>query len=65
MSNALSGVVACNSRYPVFACPPFKDKLDMQVNIHSTLQMPSKVPTMTVLSVGNLALSIERIFNSY
>jgi phosphoribosylaminoimidazole-succinocarboxamide synthase len=61
MSNALSGVVACNSRYPVFACPPFKDKVDMQVNINSTLQMPSKVPIMTILNAGNLALAIQRI----
>ena len=38
-SNALSGVVACNTRYPVIACPPFKDKTDMTVNINSTLQI--------------------------
>jgi phosphoribosylaminoimidazole-succinocarboxamide synthase/formyltetrahydrofolate-dependent phosphoribosylglycinamide formyltransferase len=63
MSNALSGVVACNSRYPVFACPPFKDTVDMQININSTLQMPSKVPTMTILNAGNLALAIQRIIN--
>ena len=28
-SNALSGVVSCNTRYPVIACPPFKDKDDI------------------------------------
>ena len=65
MSNALSGVVACNSRYPVFACPPFKDNLDMGVNINSTLQMPSKVPIMTILNVGNLALAIKRMFDTF
>ena len=27
-SNALSGVVACNTQCPVIACPPFKDKID-------------------------------------
>ena len=52
MSNALSGVTSCNTRYPVIACPPFKDKTDMMVNINSTLQMPSKVPVMTILSPG-------------
>ena len=61
-SNALSGVVAANSRYPVIACPPFKDKDDMMVNINSTLQMPSKVPVMTILEPGNVALAIEKIF---
>lgn len=60
-SNALSGVVACNCKYPVFACPPFKDKIDMMVNINSTLQMPSKVPVMTVLNIENLILCINRI----
>jgi phosphoribosylcarboxyaminoimidazole (NCAIR) mutase len=62
-SNALSGVVACNTPWPVFACPPFKDKMDMMVNIHSTLQMPSNTPVMTVLEPGNLAIAVHRIFN--
>lgn len=62
MSNALSGVTACNSSYPVIACPPFKDKMDMMVNINSTLQMPSKVPVMTILSPGNVALAVSRMF---
>ena len=61
MSNALSGVVACNVKAPVFAIPPFKDQTDMMVNIHSTLQMPSKVPVMTVLRPDNLAISIQRL----
>ena len=62
MSNALSGVTACNVDAPVIACPPFKDKMDMMVNINSTLQMPSKVPVMTILSPGNVALAVSRIF---
>ena len=62
-SNALSGVVACNVKHPVIACPPFKDKLDMLVNIHSSLQMPSNVPVMTILEPRNVALSCLRIFN--
>ena len=62
-SNALSGVVACNTSFPVIACPPFGDKVDMTVNIHSTLQMPSNVPTMTILEPGNVALCCERMFN--
>ena len=62
-SNALSGVVGANVKYPVFAFPPFSDKDDMMVNMHSTLQMPRNVPTMTVLDGDNLAISIERIFD--
>ena len=62
-SNALSGFVAANSTFPTLACPPFKDKTDMLVNIHSTLQMPSKTPVLTILDPGNCALAIKRIMN--
>ncbi len=61
-SNALSGVVAGNSVHPVIACPPFKDKEDYIINIHSTLQMPSETPVLTVLDPKNAALCIARIF---
>jgi len=60
-SNALSGFVAANSDKPVIACPPFADKVDMMVNINSTLQMPSKAPVLTVLDPGNCALAVKRI----
>lgn len=60
-SNALSGFVAANSDKPVIACPPFKDKVDMMVNIHSTLQMPSNAPVLTILDPGNCALAVKRI----
>jgi formyltetrahydrofolate-dependent phosphoribosylglycinamide formyltransferase/phosphoribosylaminoimidazole-succinocarboxamide synthase len=61
-SNALSGVVAANSRNPVIGCPPFKDKTDMIVNINSTLQCPSNVPVLTTLEPNNVANAIKRIF---
>ena len=61
-SNALSGFVGANSGFPTIACPPFTDKTDMLVNIHSTLQMPSKTPVLTVLDPGNCATCIQRIF---
>ena len=60
-SNALSGFVAANSNKPVIACPPFKDKIDMMVNIQSTLQMPSNAPVLTILDPGNCALAVKRI----
>ena len=61
-SNALSGFVAANSNFPTLGCPPFSDKSDMLVNIHSTLQMPSNTPVLTVLDPGNCALAVKRIF---
>jgi 5-(carboxyamino)imidazole ribonucleotide mutase len=61
-SNALSGFVAANSEFPTIGCPPFSDKVDMLVNIHSTLQMPSNTPVLTILDPGNCALAIKRIF---
>ena len=62
-SNALSGFVAANSKKPTLACPPFSDKVDMLVNIHSTLQMPSNTPVLTVLDPGNCALAVKRIMD--
>ena len=61
-SNALSGFVAANCEFPTIGCPPFADKTDMLVNIHSTLQMPSNTPVLTILDPGNCALAVKRIF---
>ena len=61
-SNALSGFVAANSTFPTLGCPPFSDKADMLVNIHSTLQMLSNTPVLTVIDPGNCALAVKRIF---
>ena len=63
-SNALSGFVAANSEFPTIGCPPFSDKVDMLVNVHSTLQMPSKTPVLTVLDPGNCALAVKRILEA-
>ena len=61
-SNALSGFVAANSEFPTLACPPFSDKTDMLVNIHSTLQMPSNTPVLTIIDPENCAMAVKRIF---
>ncbi len=63
-SNALSGFCAGNTKKPVIACPPFADKVDMLVNIHSTIQMPSNVPVLTVLDPANAAIASERILKN-
>ena len=62
-SNALSGVVAANSIYPVIACPPFSDNLDFMLNINSSLICPSNVSVMTILEPSNVAHAIKKIFN--
>ena len=61
-SNALSGFVAANSEFPTLACPPFVNKTDMLVNIHSTLQMPSNAPVLTIIDPENCAMAVKRIF---
>ena len=61
MSNALSGFVAANSFFITIACPPFRDSQEMQLNIQSTLQMPSNVPVLTILNPANCALAVQRI----
>ncbi|MFQ6615288.1 MAG: AIR carboxylase family protein [Fidelibacterota bacterium] len=62
-SNALSGFVAANASFPTLACPPFRDRVDMMVNIQSTLQMPSETPVLTILDPGNCALAVKRILS--
>ena len=54
--------MASNSKFPVIACPVFKDKVDMGINIHSTIQCPSKVPVMTVLEPENVAIAINKMW---
>jgi 5-(carboxyamino)imidazole ribonucleotide mutase len=63
-SNALSGFVGANSNNVTIACPPFADKIDYLVNIHSTLQMPSNTPVLTIVDPGNCVLAIEKIIKS-
>ncbi len=62
-SNALSGVVAGNSHRPVIACPPFSDKSDYLINIHSTIQMPSETPVLSVVDPKNAAQAVVRILS--
>lgn len=60
-SNALSGVVAGNTHFPVIACPPFSDKADYLTNIHSTVQMPSETPVLTVVDPINAGQAVVRL----
>jgi len=62
-SNGLGGALAANSSLPVISCPPFKDKIDMIVNINSTLIMPSKTPGLTVIDTGNAAKAAINCLN--
>lgn len=62
-SNGLGGALAANLAVPVVNCPPFKDKQDMNVNINSSLIMPSKTPAATIVDPGNAALFALRCLN--
>jgi phosphoribosylcarboxyaminoimidazole (NCAIR) mutase len=61
LSGTMALVAAASLVHPLINCPPFKDLADYQVNIHSSLQMPSDVPVMTVLNPKNAALSALKI----
>ena len=58
MSNALSGLVDANTKCPVIACPPI-EKLD--VDVYSSLRMPSGVAPLVVLNPENAALAAAKI----
>ncbi|MBI6547128.1 MAG: AIR carboxylase family protein [Cyanobacteria bacterium NC_groundwater_1444_Ag_S-0.65um_54_12] len=62
-SNGLSGACAANSVHPVIALPNFADKVDYLVNIHSSLQLPSETPAMTVIDPDNAALAAVRMLS--
>ena len=63
-SNALSGVCGANSTYPVYAIPPFKDKTDLQVNLASSIMMPSSTPVSLILEPSNFALQCKKMFEA-
>ncbi len=63
LSNAMGGIVAANSFFPVLSCPPFRDHHDMQINIWSSIMNPSHVPNMLILSPINVALATQRILS--
>jgi phosphoribosylaminoimidazole-succinocarboxamide synthase len=62
-SNGLGGALAANLVIPLINCPPFKDKIDMMVNINSSLVMPSRTPAGTVIDVSSAALLALRSLN--
>ncbi len=71
LSNGLGGALAANSTLPVINCPPFKDQVDLLLNLNSSIMLPSKVPAATVIrpeSAAHIALRslnlarLKRIF---
>jgi len=59
-SNALSGLVDANTRYPVIACPPQSEEFG-GADIYSSLRMPSGVSPLIVLEPENAALAAAKI----
>lgn len=61
-SNALSGFVDANSKYPVIACPPYSDKFS-GLDVYSSLRMPSGVSPLVILEPENAALAVAKILS--
>ena len=61
LSDALSGTVAGNSRYPVIACPPDSQKFGW-AKVFSSMITPEGVPVLFVSKPENAALAAIRIF---
>lgn len=62
-SNGLGGALSANLAVPVINCPPFKDKVDMLVNINSSLMMPSDTPAATCVDVNSAVKMALRSLN--
>jgi 5-(carboxyamino)imidazole ribonucleotide mutase len=60
MSNALSGIVACNTKFAVIACPPYSEKFG-GADVYSSLRMPKGVVVYTILEPENAALAAIKI----
>jgi len=60
LSDALSGVVAANSKHPVIACPPDIEKHGLP-KMFSTVMTPKGVPVCLVSSPENAALAAVKI----
>jgi 5-(carboxyamino)imidazole ribonucleotide mutase len=60
MSNALSGLVDANTRYPVIACPPYSQKF-AGVDIYSSLRTPNGVAPLVILDPENAALAAVKM----
>jgi 5-(carboxyamino)imidazole ribonucleotide mutase len=60
LSDALSGVVAGNSRYPVIACPPDAEQFGW-AKAFSSIMMPKGVAVTFVFNPENAALAAVKI----
>lgn len=61
LSDALSGVVAGYTRFPVIACPPDSEKHG-GAKVFSSTAMPKGIPVAYVVKPENAALAAVRIF---
>jgi len=61
LSNALSGIVDANTKFPVIACPPYSEKFG-GADIYSSLRMPSGVAPLVILDPEGAALAAVKIF---
>ncbi len=64
LSNGLAGMLAGSCVHPVITCPVIQDQADYLTNIHSSLQLPSDVPALTILNPKNAALAAVNILAS-
>ena len=60
LSNALSGLVDANTKFPVIACPPYSEKF-AGTDIFSSLRVPSGVAPLVVLNPENAGLAAAKI----
>ncbi len=58
MSNALSGFVDANTKFPVIACPPIEN---LTIDVYSSLRMPSGVAPLVMLNPENAAIAAAKI----
>jgi len=63
LSNGLGGAMAANFNLPVTSSPPFSDRIDLLLNINSSLMLPSQTPAGTVVRPESAAMLALRGLN--
>ncbi|RWS24334.1 multifunctional protein ADE2-like protein [Leptotrombidium deliense] len=63
-SNGLGPVAAANTTVPVLNCPPMSDTAALQVDVWSSLRLPSGMGSPTIIGPENAALAAAQIIGN-
>lgn len=60
-SNGLGPVIGANTTIPVLSCPPVSNNADLQLDIWSSLRLPTSMGITTIIGPENAALAVAHM----